>query len=161
MRPCSSHGLLIKRHLSRGGYISGEDRKLKRYVKNSMTGDDKEMSTFCACFRHLPVGKSLFYFPHNAVWRYFVKKKKEKTTISAILSIQRSLNAHHWLPENHFLSAFYFFWSFHKEESVGIYLFPYSSSTLQWNNEKINNAMHQRQSSKGEHFPVFRRCAVM
>lgn len=75
MRPCSSHGLLTKRHLSRGGYISRDARKLKRYFKNSMTGDDKEMSTFCACFRHLPVGKSLFYFPHNAVWHYFVLEK--------------------------------------------------------------------------------------
>lgn len=82
---------------------------------------------------------------------------------SCPLSCELILNSFHTSSPKHFPNslAFLFFWSFHKEASVGIYLLPYSSSTLQWNNEKFNNAVHQRRSSKEASFPVFQSSVEM
>lgn len=132
------------------------DRMQKRnwYIYNS---DENILSTFCMC--HQWDAKSLFalLFPTFYSMNFFLKK-----TSDPVNSVEHWIYPCCKLPKiDSYQPLFFPFWSFHKEKSVGIYLFPYSSSTLQWNNEKINSAMHQRQSSKEVHFPVLWSCAVM
>lgn len=97
-------------------------------------------------------------------FKNFVNKKEEdERQRSCPYSCELILNSFHTSGLKCFPNSlsFLFFWSFHKEASVGIYLLPYSSSALQWNNEQCNNAAHQRQSSKEAPFPVFQSSSEM